>query len=559
MWRITMQKKKTAFIIVLSLLCSVGVFAGLTAAIWNLAGMKIEVQLRGAENYQLEYGEEYNDPGAKAVLRGESFLKKGFLLPVSADYAGVKTQKLGTYKVIYSASFLWTAESQRRTVTVVDTTPPEIELRSDPDYYTLPGHAYEEEGYTAKDAHDGDLTDAVTSYEEDGVVYYSVTDSSGNTATAQRTIYYDDKSIPVITLVGDAIVTIEKGTDYVDEGCYASDDCDGDITSKVSAVWEGNQIIYTVTDSSGNTATATRTINVTDTLAPVMTMNGDSEMYISAGKTFTDPGVTALDQGDGDLTDAVEVSGSVDVYHAGEYTLTYTSTDQAGNSTSLQRLVHVEPVAQPDVVTPSGKVVYLTFDDGPGQYTDELLDLLGTYNVKATFFVTNGYPAYAGCIGKAYRAGHSIGVHTYTHNYNDIYASEEAYFADFEKMEAVIEEQTGSRTTLMRFPGGSSNMVSSFNSGVMTRLTEAVEDMGYQYFDWNVSSGDAGETTDTEVVAQNVIAGMQSHDVSVVLQHDIKGYSVAAVEQIITWGIENGYTFLPLTETSPGAHHNVQN
>ncbi|MDD6022884.1 MAG: DUF5011 domain-containing protein [Oscillospiraceae bacterium] len=130
--------------ILISLLCSVGIFAGLTAALWNLAGMKIEVQLRGAEDYQLEYGEAYNDPGAKAVLRGESFLKKGFSLPVSVDAAGVKTQKLGTYKVIYTASVLWTSASQSRTVTVVDTTPPEIELRSDPDYFTLPGHAYEE-------------------------------------------------------------------------------------------------------------------------------------------------------------------------------------------------------------------------------------------------------------------------------------------------------------------------------------------------------------------------------------------------------------------------------
>ena len=112
----------------------------------------------------------------------------------------------------------------------------------------------------------------------------------------------------------------------------------------------------------------------------------------------------------------------------------------------------------------------------------------------------------------------------------------------------------------MRFPGGSSNGVSKkYNTGIMTRLTKDVTDMGYQYFDWNVLSGDAGETTDTEQVYENVIAGIQKHNVSIVLQHDIKGFSVDAVEKIIIWGLANGYTFLPLTPSSPTVHHTVNN
>ncbi|MFQ9388566.1 MAG: hypothetical protein ACLR1V_06910 [Coprococcus sp.] len=93
----------------------------------------------------------------------------------------------------------------------------------------------------------------------------------------------------------------------------------------------------------------------------------------------------------------------------------------------------------------------------------------------------------------------------------------------------------------------------------MTKLTKDLTDMGYQYFDWNVTSGDAGETTSTSVVVQNVISGIQQHDVSIVLQHDIKGFSVNAVEQIIQWGLAHGYTFLPLTAESPTAHHGVNN
>ena len=208
--------------------------------------------------------------------------------------------------------------------------------------------------------------------------------------------------------------------------------------------------------------------------------------------------------------------------------------------------------------TPSnGNVIYLTFDDGPGKYTQELLDILDRYNVKVTFFVTNAGDS--DLIGEEFRRGHSVGIHSATHDYDNIYSSEDAYFADLEKMSDIIYEQTGERTKLLRFPGGSSNRVSSFNPGIMTRLTEAVKEHGYQYFDWNVLSGDAGETTDTDEIVQNVIDGCTDRSASIVLQHDIKGYSVAAVERIIQWGLENGYTFERLAVDSPSAHHRINN
>lgn len=155
--------------------------------------------------------------------------------------------------------------------------------------------------------------------------------------------------------------------------------------------------------------------------------------------------------------------------------------------------------------------------------------------------------------------GHSIGVHTASHNYYDIYSSEEAFFADYDTAQEMILRQTGEYTQLSRFPGGSSNTVSSFNPGIMSRLTQAVTDMGCKYFDWNVSSGDAGGTTDTNTVYKNIINGCSEHKTSIVLQHDIKDYSVAAVEKVIIWGLENGYTFRPLELTSPGSHHAIAN
>ncbi|MBQ8469195.1 MAG: polysaccharide deacetylase family protein [Clostridia bacterium] len=106
------------------------------------------------------------------------------------------------------------------------------------------------------------------------------------------------------------------------------------------------------------------------------------------------------------------------------------------------------------------KVIYLTFDDGPYQYTEKLLGVLEKYDVKATFFVTNAYPGYQDLIGKEYRAGHGVAVHTYSHDYSKVYASDAAYWADFEKMNDIVEKQTGQRSIMFRFPRGSSNTVS---------------------------------------------------------------------------------------------------
>ena len=205
------------------------------------------------------------------------------------------------------------------------------------------------------------------------------------------------------------------------------------------------------------------------------------------------------------------------------------------------------------------KVIYLTFDDGPGPYTQRLLDILDEYGIKVTFFVTNCQPKYQHMIGEAYRRGHTIALHTYNHYYSN-YSSEEVFYQDLKLINDIVVEQTGVTPTIMRFPGGSSNTKSKqYCEGIMTTLTQGIESHGYKYCDWNVSSGDAGETTSTQQVVTNVINGIQKNNVSTVLQHDIKDFSVNAVEQIIQWGKANGYTFLPLTETSPMHHHAVNN
>ena len=246
-------------------------------------------------------------------------------------------------------------------------------------------------------------------------------------------------------------------------------------------------------------------------------------------------------------------------YKTGEYERRYSISNKLGDTVSVTRHITIEPVRNPDQVQPDGYTIYLTFDDGPGPYTGRLLDLLAKYNVKATFFVTCLNPDYEDMVGRAFREGHSIGVHSASHNYYGIYASEQDFLNDFGQAEDMIYRQTGTYTKLFRFPGGSSNTVSSFNPGIMSRLAKMMTDMGYQYYDWNVSSGDAGQTTKTDVVVENIIDGCSGKRTSVVLQHDIKDFSVDAVEKVLVWGLRNGYTFRALDLTSHAAHHGIAN
>lgn len=335
------------------------------------------------------------------------------------------------------------------------------------------------------------------------------------------------------------------------------------IDSNVDATKTGSYEIKVTAQYGKKTATQTIKVEVRDKKAPEITLNGDAEMTVEAGSEFSDPGYTATDNCDGDITDSVKVSGDkVDKDKAGKYTVTYEVSDSSGNKATATRVVSVyDPAATADTVNPGNKIIYLTFDDGPGKYTQGLLDVLDKYNVKATFFVTNTHPDYQNMIAEEAKRGHTVAIHSASHKYNQIYTSEQAFFDDLEQMNSIIKAQTGNDASIIRFPGGSSNTVSKdYCPGIMTQLVNDVTARGLLYCDWNVSSGDANsKPISTEQVVQNVISGVQSHNVSVVLQHDIKDFSVNAVEQIIQWGQANGYTFLPLTTSSPMSHHRVNN
>lgn len=488
--RADLRKKKTVkkHIKIAAVAVLLLIVAAAALIVWDNYGAYIDIVGDIPPKVTLEYGEDYQYPEVEALYKTPVFNLKG--TPVEVKREGeADFSHLGTYEISYTAEFKGKVKTKSFKIEIVDTTAPVITLVSDPNHFTSPVAKYEEEGYSAVDNYDGDITAKVVSKEENGIVTYTVSDSSGNEAVVTREIVYKDVVPPVIKLSGDKTISVVLGGTFKEPGYKATDDCDGDITKNV------------------------------------------------------------------------KVTGTVDTNKKGEYKLEYTVSDSSGNTAKVKRTVLVyEKNAQKPTVDPGNKVVYLTFDDGPGRYTEQLLNVLDKYNVKVTFFVTNQFSGYQKLIAQEASKGHTVAIHSYSHNYSEIYSSVNAYFKDLEKMSDICEKQTGKKPTIIRFPGGTSNTISKKHCvGIMSKLTKEMDSRGYYYCDWNVESGDSGGAKTASSVAANVIAGIKKHNVSIVLQHDIHKYSVDAVEEIIVWGLANGYTFLPMDETTPMVHQKVNN
>ncbi len=287
---------------------------------------------------------------------------------------------------------------------------------------------------------------------------------------------------------------------------------------------------------------------VPDTFAPVIELKGGESMTLPVNDNFVDPGYDSYDiLGEYE----VKVEGEVDASKVGDYAIKYVAIDDSGNTTEKSRVVHV--------IQPAG-IVYLTFDDGPSEHTARLLNVLKKYGVKATFFVT-GFGDDA-MIKREFDEGHTVALHTNTHNYSYVYSSVDNYFADLNAVSNRIKSITGQESKLLRFPGGSSNLVSRRYDGrtrIMSKLVNEVTKRGYTYFDWNVDSNDAGGAKTSDEVFNNVTSRFVQGGESVVLQHDVKGFSVDAVERIIQYGTQHNFLFKALDSTSYTAHHGVNN
>lgn len=207
--------------------------------------------------------------------------------------------------------------------------------------------------------------------------------------------------------------------------------------------------------------------------------------------------------------------------------------------------------------------IYLTFDDGPtSDSTPAILDILKDRNIKATFFVLNFSDENAQYIKREYKEGHTIALHGYTHTYSEVYQSADACMENFRKIGERVYQTIGVNSKIIRFPGGSSNTVSKkYCVGVMSEVTERAKQQGYRYFDWNVDSDDAGKAKTSERIYNNVTNGIKPNRNNIVLMHDFSGNhkTIDALNDIIIWGLEQGYEFKKITEDTPMVTHSVNN
>lgn len=434
--------------------------------------------LNGSKKIEISYNDKYVEQGASAKILFHDLTKK-----IKID-GNVNSSKVGNYKVNYKVNLGFIPLKKVRNVSVVDNVKPSITLIGDNSIKICPNTKYKEEGYSATDEYDGDLTDKVQIIKSSESLKYKVSDSSGNSAVVERNIIKEDLDKPQIKLNSGQAIYLKKGTSYKEYGFVASDNCDGDLTNQVT------------------------------------------------------------------------ISGKVDANTVGIYKIKYQVKDSSGNKTEVIRKV----VVNEDITTSNQGipgVVYLTFDDGPSNSgsTEKILNVLKNQSVHATFFVTKG--GNDDLIRRMNNEGHTVALHTYTHEYKDIYSSIDSYFDDLTKIQNRVKNITGKTVNITRFPGGSNNTISNrYSKDIMKTLREEAVQRGFIYYDWNVDSNDAGtcakkSVTDKKTcVYNNVINNLSKSRPNMVLMHDIKDYTANAIEDIIKYGKEKGYVFLPIDDTT---------
>ena len=368
-----------------------------------------------------------------------------------------------------------------------------------------------------------------------------------------RVVKVVDKDKPILKLNDDINIYLCPGEKYAAEEVKANDNHDGDISDKVLVDIRKKSVVYSVEDSSGNKVSITKNLIYEDNLAPEITLKGSKYVYAFVGEQYVDSGYIANDNCSGNITSKVMVKGNVDTSKVGKYEVNYSVSDEEGNGSSQTRTV---------VVSERGRAgtIYLTFDDGPqAGTTNVILDILKEEGVEATFFVTNVGPD--SLIKRMYDEGHTVALHTASHNYSTVYESVDSYFNDLSIINERVKRITGKYSYILRFPGGSSNTISKiYSKGIMSKLTAEVVNRGYRYYDWNISSGDAASGSPTsEQIKNNVVNSLRKDRINMVLMHDIKPCTRDALRDIIRYGKNNGYTFEKIVGSTEMVRHKVNN
>ena len=252
--------------------------------------------------------------------------------------------------------------------------------------------------------------------------------------------------------------------------------------------------------------------------------------------------------------------------NAEQNTITTNNQNESQNKNEVNNTVQnngTEPKTSTDNKKSNNGVIWLTFDDGPSaNITPKILDILKKENIKATFFVINYSNSNEHLLKREVAEGHTIGIHGYSHEYSKIYKSKETFMSNVYTLQDRIYKSTGVKSMYTRFPGGSSNTVSrKYCKGIMTELTKEMLAKGFKYYDWNISSGDAGGAKNAKDVYKNVTKNLSKKRGNMVLMHDFgankKG--LEALPKIIEYAKKEGYTFAPIDDNTPMYAQHVNN
>lgn len=257
-----MKNKKKIIISIITLVVILS-----TIFIVNYLSEYVEISLKGNDTIKVKVFDTYEDNGAEAKLCHFKNCKD-----ITSDLktnSNVDTKILGDYSVEYEIVHANKTYTKARKITVVDETKPEITLTAGNKVVVCPAKKYVEDGYTATDNYDGDITKNVEVETSTSKSIYKVSDSSGNKTEITRTIEYKDETKPVIKLNGSSSITVTTNTTYTEKGATSTDNCDTlnndniKITSNVNTKKEGTyNVKYSISDNAGNTATANRTVKV---------------------------------------------------------------------------------------------------------------------------------------------------------------------------------------------------------------------------------------------------------------------------------------------------------
>ncbi len=204
----------------------------------------------------------------------------------------------------------------------------------------------------------------------------------------------------------------------------------------------------------------------------------------------------------------------------------------------------------------NGKTVYITFDDGPSMMTDEILDILDEKGVKATFFVVNTSDMFYDSMKRIVDEGHTIAMHSYTHDYSTVYADLNSFERDVNMIHDLIYDVTGVDAKYYRFPGGSSNQVSQVP---MEECAEYLSDMGYVYFDWNAMNDDAEvKNLSADELNRRALGYIANNPGdTVLLLHDLETHqaTVEALPELIDTLLAEGYGIAAIDDDTPLVQH----